>query len=94
MCPSCHSTEKQEFALTGQGQVISWIQPVHPPAVGFEQQPVVAVIELDEGLRFVSNVEDVAPADMRIGMHVTVAFAQTRGGHQVPVFIPVGGQEA
>ncbi len=92
MCPACHSTEKVEHSLSGRGRVLSWIQPVHPAAVGFAEPPVVAVVELEEGLRLVSNVEDVDPAAMQVGMQVAVAFASTRGGHQVPVFVPAAGE--
>jgi uncharacterized OB-fold protein len=46
------------------------------------------LVEIEEGLRFVSNVESVAPQDMRVGMPVTVTFAETRSGAKVPVFRP------
>lgn len=88
MCPRCHSTAKIEHELSGQGRVISWIQPVHPPAIGFAEPPVVAVVELDEGLRLVSNIEEVTGDDMECGMRVKVAFAATVGGANVPVFLP------
>ena len=50
--------------------------------------PIVVLVEIEEGLRLVSNVEGVAPQDMRVGMPVTVTFAETRGGAKVPVFRP------
>ena len=62
---------------------------VRPQAFGFEESPIAALIELDEGLRFVSNVEDVNEEDMDIGIRVKVAFADTSGGKKVPIFKPV-----
>jgi uncharacterized OB-fold protein len=66
--------------------------PIHPPAMGFATPPVVALIEIEEGLRFVSNVEGVPPQDMRVGLAVTVIFAETRSGGKVPVFHPAEGR--
>jgi uncharacterized protein len=93
ICPSCLSLEKREKALSGKGTVLSWAVPVHPPAFGFEAPPLVALVETEEGLRFVTNLENVDPREARIGMPVKVAFAETRGGHQVPVFVAAGEAE-
>jgi hypothetical protein len=42
----------------------------------------VALVELEEGVRIVSNLRDVDPDDVRIGMAVEVAF-ETFGGDVV-----------
>jgi len=89
MCPKCHSTEKEVQKLSGLGTVVSWCVAVRPQAFGFEESPIAALIELDEGLRFVSNVEGVAEEDMQPGIRVQVAFADTSGGKKVPIFKPV-----
>ena len=47
---------------------------------------MVVLVELEEGIRLVSNLEGVDTADLAIGLPVEVAFAPTRGGHAVPVF--------
>jgi uncharacterized OB-fold protein len=51
----------------------------------------VALIELEEGIRLVSNVVEVDPATMRGGLSVEVRFVPTRGGKAVPVFTPAKG---
>lgn len=86
ICPECRSKDRQEQELSGRGTVISWVMPVHPAAFGFDQPPIVALVEVEEGLRFVTNVEGTPADQMRIGMKVEVAFATTRGGHKIPVF--------
>jgi uncharacterized OB-fold protein len=88
ICPECLSLDQGEQALSGRGTVMSWIMPIHPAPVGFATPPIIVLVELEEGLRFVSNVEGVAPQDMRIGLAVEVGFADTRGGKKVPVFHP------
>lgn len=91
MCPNCHSTEKRERKLSGKGKIMAWTIPVHPPAFGFAAPPVVALVELEEGLRMISNIEGGDPRSLKIGDKVTVAFAPTSGGHAVPVFKPAKG---
>jgi uncharacterized OB-fold protein len=92
ICPNCLSVVDEEQELCGRGTVISWVMPIHPPAMGFSTPPIVVLVELEEGLRFVSNVEGVAPQDMRVGLPVTVTFAETRSGAKVPVFRPAEGR--
>lgn len=91
MCPHCHSIRREIIKLSGRGTVYSWILPHHPPPIGFSEPPIVALIELHEGIRLVSNVVDVPLERMRAGLAVEVIFAPTRGGHAVPVFRPEQG---
>jgi len=88
MCPRCHSVERKIVPLSGRGTVYSWVIPRHPQPVGFAESPVVALIELEEGIRLVSNVVGAAPGQVRQGLPVEVAFERTRGGKAVPVFRP------
>ena len=66
----------------------AWTVPRHPHPFGFAEAPVVAVIELEEGIRFVSNVVGVAPEDMTMDLPVEVTFEATMNNHKVPVFRP------
>jgi uncharacterized OB-fold protein len=86
MCPHCHSLQREVVRLSGRGAVYSWIVPRHPAPIGFADAPVVALIQLDEGLRLVSNVIGVPIGEMRNGLRVEVAFEPTAGGRAVPVF--------
>lgn len=90
MCPTCHSLEKTVEKLSGKGIMIGWARQARPAAFGFETSPVAALIELEEGIRIVSNLEDVADEDIKIGMAVTVGFAKTSGGKAVPIFRAAG----
>jgi uncharacterized protein len=46
------------------------------------------LVDLEEGLRVVSNLTDVASADVRIGLPVEVHYVPTADGPTVPVFRP------
>lgn len=88
MCPHCYSLNRQHVPLSGRGTVHAWTIPRHPAPFGFKEPPVVAVIELEEGIRFVSNVVGVKPEDMKMDMPVEVCFEPTMKDHKVPVFKP------
>jgi uncharacterized OB-fold protein len=88
MCPHCHSLEYEVVDLAGIGEVYSY-SILHYPQIPVFSYPVVAVIiELDEGVRIVSNLEAVVPEKVRIGMRVAVRFVPTRDDVAVPVFVP------
>jgi uncharacterized protein len=48
---------------------------------------MVAVVELEEGPRILSNLVEVAPENVRITMPVQVTFTE-RDGAILPVFLP------
>jgi uncharacterized OB-fold protein len=93
MCPKCHATRMVPARMSGRGVVYSWAMPIHPFPHGFATPPIVALIDLAEGPRVVSNVVGIDPRKMREGLAVTVEFEPTAGGNAVPVFRPVAGQE-
>ena len=69
--------------------MLAWVLPHHPAPIGFAEPPLVALVDLEEGIRLVSNLVEVAPGAIAPGMPVEVAFARTAGGRAVPVFRPV-----
>ena len=89
MCPACHSTRREEVKLSGRGRVRVWTIPRHPAPIGFAEPPIVALVDLEEGTRMVSNLVDVAPDAITPEMPVEVVFEPTVGGRAVPVFRPV-----
>jgi hypothetical protein len=68
----------------------------HQPWIpGFDPPYVVAMIEIDEepDVRVVSNVVDVAPAALTVGLPVEVFFEE-RDDVWVPLFRPLEGAES
>lgn len=97
MCPQCYSLNRQVVPLSGRGRVHAWVIPRHPAPFGFREAPIVAVIELAEGFRFVSNVVGIAPEALVPELEVQVAFEDTMNKMKVPVFkpyAPVAGDQA
>lgn len=86
MCPKCHATQMRAVKASGRGTVYSYCIPIHPPSIGFAAPPIVALIDLEEGVRIVSNLVGIEYEKVTNGMKVEVEFEPTSGGHQVPVF--------
>lgn len=80
MCPHCSSLVWTPIALSGRGRVHAWIKPVHPPLPMFEPGQLVALIELDEGIRLLSNLCEVTAESVQNEMPVEVFFIEVNGG--------------
>jgi uncharacterized OB-fold protein len=86
-CPECQSTSMDWPELSGRATVYSFAV-VH----GFPGIPdatlVPAVVELPDapGVRLVTNVIDVEPGNVTIGMELTVDFHPITDGWLLPVF--------
>jgi uncharacterized OB-fold protein len=89
MCPECNSLDVEVAELSGRGVVYSYALLHHPQHPAFEYPVSAVLVDLDEGIRIVSNLVGVEPGDIHIGLPVQVEFVATDGGHQVPVFRPV-----
>ena len=97
MCPECSSLNYIWTRVSGRGFVYSYVivrHPVHPAIREREQTPYnVCMIELveQEGLRVCSNVLQVAPEDISIGMSVQATFIAAVDDLEVtlPLFLPV-----
>ena len=88
MCPYCHSLEWDAIDASGRGIVYSFVMPHHPPLPFFDDGFIVALVELEEGVRIVSNLVDIEPAAVTIGMPVQVRFDAFDGDVVLPVFVP------
>ncbi len=91
VCPHCRSLNWEAVPLSGRGAVHAWIKPVHPPLPMFDEGFLVALIDLDEGIRLLSNLCQVDAADVEIGMPVEVFFVPTADGGAVHQFRPIAG---
>jgi uncharacterized protein len=78
MCARCRSLRWEAREASGRGTVYSWIVSRHPTAP--DTQPrVVVLVQLDEGVRVVSNLVEADPGDVRNDMPVEVVFVDYDG---------------
>jgi uncharacterized OB-fold protein len=88
MCNECLATDMGHRVMSGRGKVYSWIKPVHPPMPMFEAGYVVALVNLEEGPRLMSNICEIPFEDITNEMPVEVFFVPVQGGYKVPQFRP------
>ncbi len=77
MCPECKSMDTLEWVpSSGRGHIYSYVNfttdKMAYPAMKVPY--AVVLIELDEGVRLISNLMDIEPDEIEIGMPVEVVF--------------------
>jgi len=85
-CPHCWSPELGWEKVSGFGKVTHYTIVYMGPSDAFETPYVLALIELDEGVRMMSNVL-CPPEQVKIGMPVRVTF-EKRQNVFMPMFVP------
>ena len=78
VCPDCGRKsvgKMQTFKLNGKGTVVTYTTIYDAPTQFDMQKPyVMAIIEMDEGVRLTSQLIDVKPDAVNIGMKVQATF--------------------
>ncbi|MFR9731230.1 bifunctional MaoC family dehydratase N-terminal/OB-fold nucleic acid binding domain-containing protein [Saccharopolyspora sp. MS10] len=82
MCPECGATEPTHLVSAGLGEVYSYVVHHHPPLPGKELPLVIALVELDEGVRMLGELLGADPAGVHVGMRVRAGY---RHGAEVTV---------
>ncbi|MFH8394145.1 bifunctional MaoC family dehydratase N-terminal/OB-fold nucleic acid binding domain-containing protein [Streptomyces sp. NPDC018036] len=85
-CGACGGPDWDTVASGGEGTVYSYVVMHHPPFPAFDPPYAVALVELAEGVRIVSNVVGVPHDEVRIGMPVRLAFQRYDEELELPVF--------
>jgi uncharacterized protein len=87
-CPRCMTSELTWRPASGAGELYAvsvshrqW--PTGPPGDG---PYVVALVDLDEGARMMSNVIGMDPESVEVGMRVKVAWEPLEDGRNLPQF--------
>jgi uncharacterized OB-fold protein/acyl dehydratase len=87
-CANCGSLEWDAVESSGRGKLYSYTV-VHAPIVPpFEAPHVVALVELEEGTRLVSELAGIDPSDVRIGMPLRCDWLDADPELTLPVFRP------
>ena len=89
MCPHCGSLEWEALAASGRGTVHSWIVSHHPTEPD-DAARIVALIDLEEGVRLVSNLTDV-DSRRRRERYGGRGRVPRRGRHPAPAIRAGGG---
>jgi uncharacterized OB-fold protein len=91
ICPRCLGSKMDWRAASGRGQVHAvsvQYRPAMPLPVFSEGPYAVALIELEEGVRIMSNVVGCPPEEVTVGMPVTLTWEPLSDGRNLPQFQP------
>ena len=79
VCDGCGGREFEMKRMADTGKVLSWtVIRVAAPAFAQEVPYPVAVVEMDDGTRIMTQVADVEPGQVRTGMRVRLEFRKIR----------------
>lgn len=89
MCPTCGCEKPDYIVAAGRGSVFSFVVH-HAPAVPGKTLPfVVALVELEEGVRMLAELVDVDPAEVHVDMPVELALTKIDDDLTMPFWRPV-----
>jgi uncharacterized OB-fold protein len=100
-CPLCGATTAVGEGITwrtasGRATVYSYTVEQNPAATGATfsggEPYVVALVELEEGVRMLTNVVGCPPDQVTVGLAVTLTWEPLSDGRQLPLFTPAGAQ--
>jgi len=87
-CMECGATTLHWEQASGRGVIYSYTIISQNKSPEFSNDPPynVAIIQLEEGPRMMSNIVDAAPADLRVDVPVTVVFDPVSDSISLPRF--------
>jgi uncharacterized OB-fold protein len=97
-CPHCAAGRDSLEWRTASGRATVYAAGVEnkPAAAGATfsngQPYCVALVDLEEGVRMLTNVVGCPPDEVHCGMAVTVTWEPLSDGRQLPLFQPIGAE--
>ena len=88
-CPKCASRDVSVVRASGRASLYSYV--IHHRAVpGFTPPYSIAVVQLEEGPRMMTNIVEVAqtPEALQLDMPLQVSFAKQTDDITLPLFAP------
>jgi hypothetical protein len=88
MCPTCGCDKPDWVVAAGTGTVFSYVVHHHPPVPGKALPFVVALVELDEGVRMLGELIEAEPSSVHVGMPVRLALTKIDEELTLPFWRP------
>lgn len=88
MCEKCQSLEWDTVESQGKGTVYTYTVMHYPEIPPFDYPNAIVLVDLDEGVRVVSQLEGCKPDDIQIGMAVEMDIKEVQEGMSLPIFKP------
>jgi len=75
LCPACGSDEREWVELSGRGEIYAWTRNRIVPRGYIQEAPyLTAMVDLEEGPRLLTRIENAANEELRIGQAVRIGF--------------------
>jgi uncharacterized OB-fold protein len=89
-CPRCLHADLDWRPASGRGEVyaVSVMHRAGNPLMQDRVPYAVALIDLEEGVRFMSNVVGCPPSQVKVGMPVSITWEALSDGRALPLFEP------
>jgi uncharacterized OB-fold protein len=84
MCPECGATKPKYLVSDGRGVVYSYVVHHHPQVPGKQTPFVIALVELDEGVRMLGELD----GEPSVGLPVEVVFTKVDDDLTMPSWRP------
>jgi len=89
-CPNCTSADFAWTPVSGRGKVFTYVvyHRVYHPGFADEVPYTVALVELEEGPRMISNIVGILPDELACEMPVHVVYEDVADNVTLPKFTP------
>ena len=81
--PNTHSMDYDWIVSSGRGTLYSHTVVHYPQVPSFDYPLIVGLVELEEGVRIITNIVNVKPEQIEIGMPVEVCFPDTNSDDDI-----------
>ncbi|HEX9776367.1 MAG TPA: Zn-ribbon domain-containing OB-fold protein [Actinomycetota bacterium] len=88
ICTACGARDLALVESSGCGTIYSYSVVRRAPHPALEAPYVVAIVQLEEGPRLLTNVVGCSPEDVRCEQPVAVAWEDLPDGRRLPLFTP------
>ncbi|MGW1029056.1 Zn-ribbon domain-containing OB-fold protein [Streptomyces sp. NPDC002577] len=88
LCRNCLGRDLKWETSSGRGTLYSWTVVYRPVTPAFEAPYAPAIVDMEEGYQFLTNLIGIAPEGIRPGMAVTAEFHEVGSGLYLPYFRP------
>lgn len=89
-CGECHGSELEWYECSGKGEVYTFSVTYRNLSPEFKERTpyILAYVELEEGVRVLTNILCCEPEDVYVGMPVEVMFEDVSEQISIPCFRP------
>ncbi len=87
-CPACGATSMGYRVVSGRGTLYSYVVAHHPRVPSFDYPLNIGLVELEEGVRLVTNITDCRSEQLKVGMPLEVWHMPTHEDVSLPMFRP------